>query len=84
VQQADVQSRDFLDFDDFKRFVKLLKARPEVKRLYKRLCLLGEGGFSFQTFERFMRNHQKVSKRVIWLSRNVSYNQSSRMQAWTN
>jgi hypothetical protein len=67
VQQADVQIRDFLDFDDFKRFVKLLKARPEVKRLYKKLCLLGEGRFSFQTFERFMRDHQKVSERTIWL-----------------
>lgn len=83
MQQADVQCRDFLDFDDFKRFVKLLKARPEVKRLYKRLCLLGEGRFSFQTFECFMRDHQKVSERVR-LSPNVSYNHSSRMQTWTN
>jgi phosphatidylinositol phospholipase C delta len=54
-----------LDFDDFKRFVKLLKARPEVKRLYKKLCSLDKGSFSFQTFERFMRDHQKVSERAI-------------------
>ncbi|KAF8480101.1 PLC-like phosphodiesterase [Russula ochroleuca] len=68
-KQADVQIRDFLDFDDFKRFVKLLKARPEVKRLYKKLCLLGEGRFSFQTFERFMRDHQKSDANVDELKR---------------
>jgi phosphatidylinositol phospholipase C delta len=73
VQQADVQRRGFLDFDDFKRFVKLLKARPEVKRLYKKLCSFGGGSFSFQTFERFMRDHQKVSERAIWLLKMGSY-----------
>ncbi len=61
MQQADVQRRGFLDFEDFKRFVKLLKARPEVKRLYENLCLPDKGSFSFHTFERFMRHHQKVS-----------------------
>jgi phosphatidylinositol phospholipase C delta len=61
AQQADVKNRNFLDFDDFKRFVKLLKARPEVKRLYKKLCAHDKGCFSYQTFERFMREHQKVS-----------------------
>ena len=55
-----------MDFDDFKHFVKLLKARPEVKRVYEKLCSLDKGIFSFQTFERFMRDHQKVSKRAIW------------------
>jgi phosphatidylinositol phospholipase C delta len=51
-----------LDFDDFKRFVKLLKARPEVKRLYEKLCSHDKGSFSFKTFEHFMRDHQKVSE----------------------
>jgi len=51
-----------LDFDDFKPFVKLLKARPEMKRLYEKLCSLDKGSFSFQTFEHFMRDHQKVSE----------------------
>jgi phosphatidylinositol phospholipase C delta len=64
TQQADVRKRGFLDFDDFKRFVKLLKARPEVKRLYQKLCQPSEGRFSYQTFERFMREHQKVSEPV--------------------
>jgi len=64
TQQADVRKRGFLDFDDFKCFVKLLKARPEVKRLYQTLCRLFEGRFSYQTFEHFMREHQKVSEPV--------------------
>lgn len=73
MQQADVQKRGFLDFDDFKLFVKLLKARPEVKRLYKKLCSLGEGSFSFQTFERFMRDYQKVSEVQPVLSKRLLY-----------
>jgi len=64
AQQADVRKRGFLDFDDFKCFVKLLKARPEVKRLYQKLCRLFEGRFSYQTFEHFMHEHQKVSEPV--------------------
>jgi phosphatidylinositol phospholipase C delta len=73
VQLADVQKRGFLDFDDFKRFVKRLKARPEVESLYKKLCLSGGASFSFETFERFMRDHQKVSERAIWLLKMGSY-----------
>ena len=55
-----------MDFEDFKRFVKLLKARPEVKRLYDKLCSFDSGSLSFRTFEHFMHVHQKVSKRAIW------------------
>ncbi|KAH8997911.1 PLC-like phosphodiesterase [Lactarius akahatsu] len=57
--QADVQKRGFLDFTDFKRFVKSLKARPEVERRYKKLCSLDNGSFSYRTFDHFMRIHQK-------------------------
>ena len=60
MQQADVQKRGFLDFTDFKRFVKSLKARPEVERRYKKLCSLDNGRFSYQAFDHFMRFHQKV------------------------
>jgi hypothetical protein len=62
-----VQKRGFLDFDDFKRFVKLLKARPEVERLYKKLCSFDDGRFSYRTFEHFMRVHQKVSEPMGYL-----------------
>jgi hypothetical protein len=60
MQQADVQNRGFLDFTDFKRFVKSLKARPEVERRYKKLCSLDNGSFSYRAFDHFMRFHQKV------------------------
>ena len=59
-QQADVQSRGFLDFGDFQRFVKLLKSRPELDRLFKRLCAANGGVFDFSVFRQFMREHQKV------------------------
>ncbi|KAF8491854.1 PLC-like phosphodiesterase [Russula emetica] len=68
-QQADVQRRGFLKFDDFKCFVKLLKARPEVKRLHEKLCSLDKGSFSFRTFERFMRDHQKSNANIDELKR---------------
>jgi phosphatidylinositol phospholipase C delta len=60
VQRADVQKRGFLDFTDFQRFVKSLKARPEVERRYKKLCSIDNGRFSYQAFDHFMRIHQKV------------------------
>ena len=70
-QQADVKNRGYLDFDDFRRFVKLLKGRPEIDRLYKRLIRLKngeEGVFDFKTFEYFMREVQKVCVCVhIWV-----------------
>ncbi|KAL0945759.1 hypothetical protein HGRIS_012048 [Hohenbuehelia grisea] len=34
-EQADVHHRTYLDFADFRRFVRLLKKRPDVKRLYR-------------------------------------------------
>ncbi|KAL1741180.1 PLC-like phosphodiesterase [Schizophyllum fasciatum] len=58
-RQADRQSRNYLDFDDFRLFVKLLKARPEVERLYKKLA--AGGTFDFNTFLRFMREEQQSS-----------------------
>ncbi|EIM87228.1 uncharacterized protein STEHIDRAFT_146709 [Stereum hirsutum FP-91666 SS1] len=40
-QQADVSNAGYLDFANFQRFVKLLKTRPELDRLYKKLCARG-------------------------------------------
>ncbi|KAK7034522.1 hypothetical protein VNI00_012369 [Paramarasmius palmivorus] len=61
--QADVHNRGYLDFDGFKRFVKLLKARPELDRLYKKLTSRqdkdGHGPFTFEVFLKFMREKQK-------------------------
>ena len=60
-KMADSQSRGYLDFNDFRRFVKLLKDRPEITRLYMRLAALKNDVFDFAAFESFMTHHQKVS-----------------------
>jgi phosphatidylinositol phospholipase C, delta len=60
-QQADVNNRGYLDFPQFQRFVKMLKARPELDRLYKKICSANNRLFDFPTFEVFMRNSQQVS-----------------------
>ena len=56
--EADKQARGYLDFDDFRQFVKLLKTRPDIDQLYKKL--VGDGIFDFAVFEDFMRTCQKV------------------------
>ncbi|EMD36767.1 hypothetical protein CERSUDRAFT_137030 [Gelatoporia subvermispora B] len=59
-RQADTQSRGYLDFTDFKRFVKALKTRPELDRLYNRLANGSPGGMvTFAIFEKFMRGTQR-------------------------
>ncbi|KAI3622690.1 hypothetical protein WG66_015489 [Moniliophthora roreri] len=60
--QADIHSRGYLDFEDFKRFVKLLKARPELDRLYKKMTAKeggGQGLFTFEVFLKFIKEKQK-------------------------
>ncbi|KAJ7118445.1 PLC-like phosphodiesterase [Mycena crocata] len=59
-QQADANKNDLLDFDDFRRFVKLLKARPDVDRLYKKLIKKqGRAQFDFEVFQKFMKDIQR-------------------------
>ncbi|KAG2006701.1 phosphoinositide-specific phospholipase C [Coprinopsis cinerea AmutBmut pab1-1] len=58
-QQADVRGRGFLEFDDFRKFVKLLKTRPEIRRLYNKLKGRTLDVFDFSTFEIFMREKQQ-------------------------
>ncbi|KAF8077564.1 hypothetical protein FPV67DRAFT_1684022 [Lyophyllum atratum] len=60
-KQADTHQHNYLDFEDFQRFVKLLKGRPEIDRLYKKLRARGGGYFDFLVFEKFMREKQKSS-----------------------
>jgi len=59
-QGADKQQRGYLNFDDFRHFVKLLKARPEIDRLFEKLRSRGGGVFDLPVFEKFMREKQKV------------------------
>ncbi|KAG1738791.1 PLC-like phosphodiesterase [Suillus lakei] len=58
-KQADTKCQSFLNFSDFQRFVKLLKARPDITLLYKKLCSKNDGRFDFSIFEDFMRDTQK-------------------------
>ncbi|PBK93995.1 1-phosphatidylinositol-4,5-bisphosphate phosphodiesterase 1 [Armillaria gallica] len=56
-KQADSNNRDYLDFNDWRLFVKLLKSRPELDRLYNKYCKDGRS-FNFETFESFMKEKQ--------------------------
>ncbi|KAG7091538.1 hypothetical protein E1B28_010567 [Marasmius oreades] len=68
---ADTGNRGYLDFDNFKQFVKMLKARPELDRLYLKLVSKAKekrktnkenkgdvGLFTFEVFVDFMRDKQ--------------------------
>jgi len=66
-QRADTNKRGYLDFEDFRRFVKLLKARPDIDRLYKQLCAKNSGQFDFSIFERFMLEGQKVGVSALFV-----------------
>ncbi|KAJ7914426.1 1-phosphatidylinositol-4,5-bisphosphate phosphodiesterase 1 [Mycena leptocephala] len=59
-QQADSSKNNFLDFEDFGRFVRLLKARPDIERLYKKL-IKKRGCFDFDVFQAFMRDAQRTT-----------------------
>lgn len=56
--EADTQGRNYLNFNDFRRFVKLLKQRPELTALYDKLR--NGAPFSFAVFREFMTSCQKV------------------------
>jgi phosphatidylinositol phospholipase C, delta len=59
-QQADNRRRGYLDFADFRKFVQALKARPEVERLFKRLCTAPDDTLRYPAFAAFMRDEQRV------------------------
>ncbi|KAH0840350.1 PLC-like phosphodiesterase [Lanmaoa asiatica] len=60
-KSADSRNHQYLDFADFQMFVKLLKSRPDIDLLYKKLCLINDGKLTFDVFECFMRDTQKSS-----------------------
>lgn len=53
-----MQRRGYLDFEDFRRFVKLLKTRKDITYLFNRLKGNSEV-FDYDVFARFMRHDQK-------------------------
>ncbi|KAI5984251.1 PLC-like phosphodiesterase [Pisolithus marmoratus] len=59
-EQADSQRNGFLNFSEFEKFVKLLKARPELDRLYEEWSSKDGGKLTFAVFEAFMRECQKA------------------------
>lgn len=59
-QNADVNASGYLDWTSFRRFVKMLKSRPDIARLYKRLCLDTNNEFTYSVWEKFMKTCQKV------------------------
>ncbi|KAI6041537.1 PLC-like phosphodiesterase [Pisolithus marmoratus] len=81
-EQANSQRSDFLNFPDFQNFVKLLKARPELDMLYKKLSSKNGGKFTFAVFEAFMRDCQKSSLSQEEL-RTVFLRYSKRSEAMT-
>ncbi|KAJ7126621.1 PLC-like phosphodiesterase [Mycena crocata] len=56
-KEADTKQKKCLNFEEFQHFVKLLKRRPELEALYKRIC--GDQTFGFAVFEKFMTSTQK-------------------------
>ncbi|KAI6040495.1 1-phosphatidylinositol-4,5-bisphosphate phosphodiesterase 1 [Pisolithus marmoratus] len=58
---TDSQRNGFLNFSEFEKFVKLLKARPELDRLYEEWSSKDGGKLTFAVFEAFMRECQKSS-----------------------
>ena len=64
---ADEEQKGTLDFAAFRRFVKALKARPELERIFNKLTEGSDGKLTFPLFLDFMRNTQKV----CWLCASI-------------
>ncbi|TFK21219.1 1-phosphatidylinositol-4,5-bisphosphate phosphodiesterase 1 [Coprinopsis marcescibilis] len=58
---ADTENLGHLDFAGFRRFVKKLKARPEIESLYGRIASDNGGKFDFVAFEKFAKETQKYT-----------------------
>ena len=54
-QEADKDKLGYLDFEGFRRFVRLIKRRPDLERIYNSL-----GKLDLATFSKFLLETQKV------------------------
>ncbi|KAF7299231.1 Phosphoinositide phospholipase C [Mycena indigotica] len=57
--QADSGKRGTLDFEDFRKFAKMLKARPDIERIYKHI-VKKHGPLDSVVFQTFMKDTQRV------------------------
>ncbi|KAG8888563.1 Phospholipase C [Tulasnella sp. 332] len=58
-EQVDTDRDGHLDFNDFRRFVTLLKARPDIEKLYSQYSTGGR--MEYHNFENLMRQTQKTA-----------------------
>lgn len=54
-----------MNFADFRHFVALMKARPDIQVFYE--TARGHDEFTFPVFERFMRQSQQASQVIVRL-----------------
>lgn len=62
---ADEEQKGTLDFAAFRRFVKALKARPELEQIFNDLTKGSDGKLTFPLFLSFMQSTQKVCRLCI-------------------
>lgn len=66
-QDADTLKRGYLDFEQFQKFAKVLKRRPDIEGIYAKLCTANGGKFELDAFIKFMKEYQKVKPLSIYL-----------------
>lgn len=59
-EEADAENNGTLSYAEFRDFVRKLRERADVAPIYNELK--GNGEFTFQVFEVFMKNCQKVKR----------------------
>ncbi|KAG8945509.1 Phospholipase C [Tulasnella sp. 419] len=59
LEQVDVNKSGCLDFEEFRKFVGILKARPEVDKIYNEISR--DGKLDYPAFEQFMKDTQKCA-----------------------
>ena len=57
----DVENKGVMDFDDFSVFIRQLRLRPEITRLFKKYATSNSAYLSPEEFLKFMHKQQKVS-----------------------
>ena len=67
--KADSDHTGFLNFEEFKDFVRILKERPDIKEIYKKITKDNPEGLDFDAFLDFLKNTQGIgidSNRAYW------------------